>query len=226
MSLHDVNGRLLSFSVGSLSLGSVLAPSLSSLTSVRSSTLSIRTTSSTESRSSFANPQPLTANLTHQSTSETRSVSNTAIQPSSSANVQQAADLTTSLPAADMTEQQNREGIQPESATDQSVTYAEQAQDSNTPANSHVRQLLSTAAQSSGDRSPISLLQNGRSQQGDPPLLLNMARIQRRNRSMPSLSSTADQQTLLHTHHPTDYSATLLIKYKSDEVLSENTFLF
>ena len=204
MPLHDENERLLSFSVGSLSLGSVLAPSLSSLTSVRSSTLSIRTTSSTESRSSFANPQPLTANLTHQSASGARRVN--------IANVQQAADVTTSLPTADMTEQQNREGIQPESATDQSVTYAEQAQDSNTPANSHVRQLLSTAAQSSGDRSPISLLQNGRSQQGDPPLLLNMARIQRRNRSMPSLSSTADHQTLLHTHQPTDYSAALSIQ--------------
>ena len=205
MPLHDVNERLLSFSVGNLSLGSVLAPSLSSLTSVRSSTLSIRTTSSTESRSSFANPQPLTANHTHQSTSETRSVSNAAIQPSSSANVQQAADVKTSLPAGGMTEQQSREGIQPESATDQ-------AQDSNTPANSYVRQLLSTAAQLSGDRSPISLLQNGRSQQGDPPLLVSMARIQRRNRSMPSLSLTADQQTLLHTHHPTDYSAALSIQ--------------
>ena len=212
MSLHDVNGRLLSFSVGNLSLGSVLAPSLSSLTSVRSSTLSIRTTSSTQSRSSFANPQPLTANLTNPSTSGARSVNNTAIQPSSSANVQQAADVTTSLPAADMTEQQNREGIQPESATDQSVTYAAQAQDSNYPANSQVRQLLSTAVQSSGHLSPISLLQNGRGQQGDPPLLLSMARIQRRNRSMPSLSSTADQQTLLHTHHPTDYSAALSIQ--------------
>ena len=214
MSLYDVNERLLSFSVGNLSLGSVLAPSLSSLTSVRSSTLTIRTTSSTESRSSFATPQPLTANLTNPpSTSGARSVSNTAIQPSSSgaersANVQQAADVTTSLPTANMTEQQNREGIQPA----ESVTYAEQAQERNTPANSHVRQLLSTAAQSSGDRSPISLLQNGRSQQGDPPLLVTMARIQRRNRSMPSLSSTADQQTLLHTHHPTDYAAVLSIK--------------
>ena len=186
VSLYDVNGRLLSFSVGSLSLGSVLAPSLSSLTSVRSSTLTIRTTSSTESKSWFATPQPLMANLTNPpSTSGARSVSNAAIQPSSSgaersANVQQAADVTTSLPTANMTEQQNREGIQPA----ESVTYAEQAQERNTPANSHVRQLV----------------------------LLTTARIQRRNRSMPSLSSTADQQTLLHTHHPTDYAAVLSIK--------------